>query len=142
MPNQTRKDMVSLVNCHHNAKITNMHDSVATKADLKPSGSRSTRSILGYKGKKHTRTGNDSGFVEEGKKESDTNGETLNFLFDCNITLMSMGHQHLRLTGSSLSGNEEVPDFSNKETMERQQQMVIAQPQPRKDLGQGHIQVS
>ena len=82
MPNQTRKDMVSLVNCHHNAKIINMHDSVATKADLKPSESRSTKSIPGHKGKKHTRTPDDSGFVEEGKKESDTNGKTSNFLFD------------------------------------------------------------
>ena len=34
MPNQTRKDMVSLVNWHHNAKIINMHDSVATKVSV------------------------------------------------------------------------------------------------------------
>ena len=45
-----------------------IHDFVTTKADLKPSGSRSTRTIPGYKGKKHTRTPDDSGFVEEGKR--------------------------------------------------------------------------
>ena len=82
MPNQTRKDTVSLVNCHHGAKITNMHDSVATKAGLKPSGTGRTGNVPGHKGKKRTRTGDDSDFVEEGKKGSDANGETTGFLLD------------------------------------------------------------